>query len=143
MGGGCIPGKSRAKLPGVGAAGRGFSGLGFSGTWGGGVFCYDGLQWRAITSRDGLLSDRVTGLVAGSRGEVWVWLMDGAINVTMQPFRAFIGDMLPDEQAELAAEDLLYFQPRRGWSCVVSDEVCAPISGKTRCQHEVRAGAGG
>lgn len=27
-----------------------------------------------------------------------LWLMDGSINVTMQPFRAFIGDMLPDEQ---------------------------------------------
>ena len=34
---------------------------------------------------------------------VWVaagtlWLLDGSINITMQPFRAFIGDMLPDEQ---------------------------------------------
>ena len=27
-----------------------------------------------------------------------LWMMDGSINVTMQPFRAFIGDMLPDEQ---------------------------------------------
>jgi maltose/moltooligosaccharide transporter len=27
-----------------------------------------------------------------------LWLMDGSINVTMQPFRAFIGDMLPEEQ---------------------------------------------
>jgi len=27
-----------------------------------------------------------------------LWLMDGSINITMQPFRAFIGDMLPDEQ---------------------------------------------
>jgi maltose/moltooligosaccharide transporter len=27
-----------------------------------------------------------------------LWMMDAAINVTMQPFRAFIGDMLPDEQ---------------------------------------------
>ena len=27
-----------------------------------------------------------------------LWIMDASINVTMQPFRAFIGDMLPDEQ---------------------------------------------
>ena len=27
-----------------------------------------------------------------------LWMMDGSINVTMQPFRAFIGDMLPDEE---------------------------------------------
>ena len=27
-----------------------------------------------------------------------LWIMDSSINVTMQPFRAFIGDMLPNEQ---------------------------------------------
>ncbi|MDE2183688.1 MAG: MFS transporter [Alphaproteobacteria bacterium] len=27
-----------------------------------------------------------------------LWMMDGSINVTMQPFRAFVGDMLPDGQ---------------------------------------------
>jgi len=27
-----------------------------------------------------------------------LWVMDSSINITMQPFRAFIGDMLPDEQ---------------------------------------------
>jgi maltose/moltooligosaccharide transporter len=27
-----------------------------------------------------------------------LWVMDASINITMQPFRAFIGDMLPDEQ---------------------------------------------
>jgi len=27
-----------------------------------------------------------------------LWIMDASINVTMQPFRAFIGDQLPDEQ---------------------------------------------
>src|SRR5450631_4289387 len=26
-----------------------------------------------------------------------LWIMDGSINMTMQPFRAFIGDMLPEE----------------------------------------------
>ncbi len=27
-----------------------------------------------------------------------LWMMDGSINMCMQPFRAFIGDMLPEEQ---------------------------------------------
>ncbi|MES1158672.1 MAG: MFS transporter [Terricaulis silvestris] len=29
---------------------------------------------------------------------VTLWLMDASINVTMEPFRAFVGDNLPDEQ---------------------------------------------
>jgi len=36
-------------------------------------------------------------------GALWVaagtlWLMDGSINISMEPFRAFVGDMLPDDQ---------------------------------------------
>jgi maltose/moltooligosaccharide transporter len=27
-----------------------------------------------------------------------LWIMDASINVTMEPFRAFVGDLLPDEQ---------------------------------------------
>ncbi len=27
-----------------------------------------------------------------------LWMMDASINVTMEPFRAFVGDLLPDEQ---------------------------------------------
>ncbi|MBL3655730.1 MFS transporter [Fulvivirga sediminis] len=27
-----------------------------------------------------------------------LWIMDGSINISMEPFRAFVGDMLPDEQ---------------------------------------------
>ncbi len=27
-----------------------------------------------------------------------LWLMDGSINISMEPFRAFVGDVLPDEQ---------------------------------------------
>ncbi|MCU0770381.1 MAG: MFS transporter [Verrucomicrobia bacterium] len=42
-------------------------------------------------------------LIMPNSPALWVaagtlWLMDGSINITMQPFRAFIGDMLPDEQ---------------------------------------------
>lgn len=36
-------------------------------------------------------------------GELWIaalflWILDASINVSMEPFRAFVGDMLPDEQ---------------------------------------------
>jgi maltose/moltooligosaccharide transporter len=27
-----------------------------------------------------------------------LWIMDASINITMEPFRAFVGDLLPDEQ---------------------------------------------
>lgn len=27
-----------------------------------------------------------------------LWIMDGSINISMEPFRAFVGDMLPSEQ---------------------------------------------
>ncbi|UCH15475.1 MAG: MFS transporter, partial [Bacteroidales bacterium] len=27
-----------------------------------------------------------------------LWMMDASINISMEPFRAFVGDMLPDEQ---------------------------------------------
>jgi maltose/moltooligosaccharide transporter len=42
-------------------------------------------------------------LIMPNSPALWVaagmlWMMDGSINVTMQPFRAFIGDMLPEEQ---------------------------------------------
>lgn len=29
---------------------------------------------------------------------IFLWLLDASINVAMEPFRAFVGDMLPDEQ---------------------------------------------
>lgn len=29
---------------------------------------------------------------------VMLWLMDASINISMEPFRAFVGDMLPDDQ---------------------------------------------
>lgn len=42
-------------------------------------------------------------LIMPNSPALWVaagmlWVMDGSINMTMQPFRAFIGDMLPQEQ---------------------------------------------
>ena len=32
---------------------------------------------------------------------IMLWLMDASINVTMEPFRAFVGDLLPEEQRTL------------------------------------------
>ncbi|MFN0200272.1 MAG: MFS transporter [Bacteroidia bacterium] len=29
---------------------------------------------------------------------IMLWVLDASINITMEPFRAFVGDMLPDEQ---------------------------------------------
>ena len=29
---------------------------------------------------------------------IMLWLLDASINISMEPFRAFVGDMLPDEQ---------------------------------------------
>ena len=42
-------------------------------------------------------------LIMPNSPTVWVaagmlWMLDGSINITMQPMRAFVGDMLPDEQ---------------------------------------------
>ncbi len=42
-------------------------------------------------------------LVMPNSPTLWVaagtlWIMDASINVSMEPFRAFVGDMLPDEQ---------------------------------------------
>lgn len=51
----------------------------------------------------GALSSSLALLVMPNSPALWVaagmlWMMDASINITMQPFRAFIGDMLPDEQ---------------------------------------------
>lgn len=42
-------------------------------------------------------------LVMPNSPSLWVaaaalWIMDASINITMEPFRAFVGDNLPDEQ---------------------------------------------
>ena len=42
-------------------------------------------------------------LVLPNSPALWVaagmlWMLDGSINITMEPMRAFVGDMLPDEQ---------------------------------------------
>jgi maltose/moltooligosaccharide transporter len=42
-------------------------------------------------------------LIMPNSPELWVaagmlWIMDASINISMEPFRAFVGDMLPNEQ---------------------------------------------
>ena len=51
----------------------------------------------------GALLASLSLLVMPNSPALWVaagmlWIMDGSINMTMQPFRAFIGDMLPEDQ---------------------------------------------
>ncbi|HWA27928.1 MAG TPA: MFS transporter [Lacunisphaera sp.] len=51
----------------------------------------------------GALSASTALLVMPNSPALWfaagmLWIMDAAINLTMEPMRAFVGDMLPDEQ---------------------------------------------
>jgi maltose/moltooligosaccharide transporter len=51
----------------------------------------------------GAISASLALLVMPNSPALWfaagmLWIMDAAINVTMEPMRAFVGDMLPDEQ---------------------------------------------
>ena len=38
------------------------------------------------------------GVTALWMAGLMLWILDASINITMEPFRAFVGDMLPDEQ---------------------------------------------
>ncbi|HEX8233647.1 MAG TPA: MFS transporter [Caulobacteraceae bacterium] len=40
---------------------------------------------------------------------VMLWVMDASINVTMEPFRAFVGDLLPEEQRTLGFATQSFF----------------------------------
>ncbi len=45
-------------------------------------------------------------LIMPNSPSLWIavgmlWIMDASINISMEPFRAFVGDMLPDEQRTL------------------------------------------
>jgi maltose/moltooligosaccharide transporter len=40
---------------------------------------------------------------------IMLWVMDASINVTMEPFRAFVGDMLPEEQRTLGFATQSFF----------------------------------
>lgn len=51
----------------------------------------------------GAISASLALLVMPNSPALWfaagmLWIMDAAINITMEPMRAFVGDMLPDEQ---------------------------------------------
>ncbi len=51
----------------------------------------------------GALATTAALIVMPNSPALWVaagtlWIMDASINVTMEPFRAFVGDQLPDEQ---------------------------------------------
>src|SRR6516164_5801242 len=64
--------------------------------------------WGALGRRrpyflTGALLASVALIVMPNSGKVWMaagllWVLDASINITMEPFRAFVGDMLPKEQ---------------------------------------------
>ena len=47
-----------------------------------------------------------------------LWIMDASINVTMEPFRAFVGDMLPHRQRTTGFCDAELLHRRRRCFCV-------------------------
>ncbi|MGA2832258.1 MAG: MFS transporter [Terracidiphilus sp.] len=64
---------------------------------------WSGLGRRKPYFLVGAILSSLALLVMPNSPTLWVaagmlWMMDASINITMQPFRAFIGDMLPDEQ---------------------------------------------
>jgi maltose/moltooligosaccharide transporter len=64
--------------------------------------------WNALGRRrpyflTGAILASLALLVMPSSGTVWMaagllWVLDASINITMEPFRAFVGDLLPKEQ---------------------------------------------
>ena len=46
-----------------------------------------------------------------------LWIMDGSINISMEPFRAFVGDMLPAEQRTRGFAMQSFFYRRRRYCC--------------------------
>ncbi len=51
----------------------------------------------------GALLASIALIIMPNSWELWVaagmlWIMDASINISMEPFRAFVGDLLPDEQ---------------------------------------------
>jgi len=50
----------------------------------------------AILASLALIADAQLGTVWMAAGLLWI--LDASVNVTMEPFRAFVGDLLPTEQ---------------------------------------------
>jgi maltose/moltooligosaccharide transporter len=69
---------------------------------------YSDKTWNRLGRRRpyflvGALMASAALLIMPNSPSLWVavgmlWIMDGSINITMEPFRAFVGDMLPSEQ---------------------------------------------
>lgn len=69
---------------------------------------YSDKTWNRLGRRRpyfliGALMASVSLLIMPNSPSLWVavgmlWIMDGSINITMEPFRAVVGDMLPSEQ---------------------------------------------
>ncbi|MCH2213974.1 MAG: MFS transporter [Flavobacteriales bacterium] len=69
---------------------------------------YSDRTWNKLGRRRpfflaGAILASIALIVMPNSSALWIaagtlWLMDGSINISMEPFRAFVGDMLPDEQ---------------------------------------------
>jgi maltose/moltooligosaccharide transporter len=70
---------------------------------------YSDRTWHPVWGRRrpyftiGALAASLALFVMPNSAALWMavstlWIMDASINVSMEPFRAFVGDMLPDEQ---------------------------------------------
>jgi len=69
---------------------------------------YSDKTWNRLGRRRpyfliGALMASAALMIMPNSPSLWVavgmlWIMDGSINITMEPFRAFVGDMLPSEQ---------------------------------------------
>src|SRR6516225_2361447 len=66
--------------------------------------------WNALARRrpyflSGAILASLALIAMPSSGTVWMaagllWVLDASINITMEPFRAFVGDLLPKEQCK-------------------------------------------
>ena len=81
-----------------------------------------------------------------------LWMLDASINITMEPFRALVGDMLPDRAARLRLRAAEPFhrrrrggrhRPCRGCSRTGAASATSPAGGdcRTRCKWAFYIGA--
>ena len=62
--------------------------------------------WKSLTVSAAALLATAALVVMPNSPYLWIaagmlWILDASINVSMEPFRALVGDMLPDRQRSL------------------------------------------
>ena len=69
-------------------------------TWGGGVSCYDGLQWKTFTKSDGLADDMVRALAIDGKGGIWAGAMNGISYYDGQKWISFTKNNTPSLEVD-------------------------------------------